>query len=301
MKAYFLWLAKLLTLLVLIFFVIPLLLIAAAAGGGKAFEEGLDDSAGKPNAVAVVEVNGGIESSKDTVKDLYKVVDNDKFKAVVLRVNSPGGAVAPSQEIYETVKALKERKPIVASMSTLAASGGLYSSLSASKIFAEPGTITGSIGVIMQLPNFRRIADLVGVEMVTIKSGELKDIGNSFREMTPAEREFLQSTINTAYGQFVQAVSESRGIDKNEVMKFADGRPILGSDAKNLHLIDEFGGVYEAARAALELAHVTLAKDEQPNLVYQKDRLGMLKKFIDSVTALPELFSERMELKYILQ
>jgi protease-4 len=186
-------------------------------------------------------------------------------------------------------------------MGSMAASGGLYSSLAASKIFCQPGTQTGSIGVIMQIPNFSTIADKVGFSMVTVKSGALKDAGNQFRPMTDDERKFLEGTARKVHVQFIQAVAEGRNIPEAKVREFADGRVILGTEAKELGLVDDFGDVYDAARAALELAHVPLKKDEVPNLVFTHKKKGFLSKLADASSSLPSLMGSELipSLQYI--
>ncbi|MBN8550869.1 MAG: signal peptide peptidase SppA [Deltaproteobacteria bacterium] len=297
MKQYFVWLAKLLTLVVIFFVVVPLLmggvLLATQKEMGSVSPEG-------DKLVAVIELNGIIESGKDIVEELHKQAADDKVKGIVLRINSPGGAVGPSQDIFSTVLKLKKKKPIVASMGSLAASGGLYSALGASKIYAQPGTLTGSIGVIMQLPNFTKIADKVGFEMVTVKSGKFKDVGNSFREMTPEDRAFLENTIARVQDEFVQAVATGRNLSVEKVRTFADGRVILGSQAKELKLIDEIGDVYDAARAVFDLRNEPLKSEEEPNIFYPMDKFGQFKRFFESISSIPQLFSRSMELRYMM-
>ncbi len=298
MKDYFLWLAKTLTLLVIFVVVLPLLMVATASITQESIKSSTTDS---KNSVAVIELNGSIESSKEIVSELYKQANNKKIKGIVLRINSPGGSVAPSQDIYTAVKKIKEKKPVVASMESVAASGGLYAALSASKIFCQPGTLTGSIGVIMQLPNIRKITELIGFEMITIKSGELKDVGNLFRDMTAQEKEFLQQKISHVYQDFVQAVVDGRGIARADVEKFADGRVILGSEAKELKLIDEYGDLDDAARAVFDILGKPLGKEESPDLFYPSDKFAQFRKLLDSVTSLPRLLERSIELKYSMQ
>jgi len=298
MKEYLLWLAKFLTVLLVFFFFIPLLLgavIVATQGGLESTD--LPDSG---PVVAVVELKGMIEGSKEVVSQLHKQVRSDRVKAIVLRIDSPGGAVAPSQDIYDTVKRLKERKPIVASMGNLAASGGLYAAMSASKVFAQGGTLTGSIGVIMQVPNFTHVAERVGVDVITIKSGKLKDVGNSFREMTEEERAFVTGRLETVHGQFISAVAEGRKLDRGVVQGFADGRLILGSEAKSLGLVDELGDVHAAARAALELAGAPLEDHEEPKLYYPAGKLDLVKEILENASSLTRFLSHSAELRYVM-
>lgn len=255
----------------------------------------------KENTVAVVELTGMIESSKEILEQLHIQANDDSVKGIVLKVDSPGGAVGPSQEIFEAVRRLKAQKPIVASMSAVAASGGLYAALGASKVLAQPGTITGSIGVIMQLPNLRKVTEKLGVDMVTIKSGELKDVGNTFREMTEGERAFLQSTLNDVHLQFTNAVAQARGLTQEQVQQFADGRIIMGSQAKELGLIDGYGDMYVAAREVFELLGEPLAEDQHPNLVFHTDKFSELRRIFQSARSTIGLLTENsVRLRYVM-
>ena len=290
MKEYLLWTAKFVTsmviFVVMICVALPLFfgMLLAGLGSQVAVEKELKEG-GK--TVAVVELGGMITSSKEVVEALYAQVENSKVKGIVLRIDSPGGAVGPSQEIYTAVKRLKEKKPIVASMGSVAASGGLYSALSATKVYAQPGTVTGSIGVIMQAPNFSEITKKYGVDMVTIKSGKFKDAGNSFRKMTEDERAYLQSTVNDIQDDFVQAVIEGRKLSAEKVKTFADGRIIVGRKAKELGLVDELGGVHDAAAAVFDILGEPLEEGEYPKLYYPEDKIEKLKKIFEAVLDLP--------------
>jgi protease-4 len=281
MKEYKIWLAKIVTIVVIALVVIPMIGGAASAVKGAMGPK-----------VAVIELAGVIEDAGDVLKALYEEARDKDTKAIVLRVDTPGGAVAPSEEIFSAVKKLKAEKPIVVSMGSLAASGGLYSSVSASKIFCQPGTQTGSIGVILQIPNFTTVADKVGVHMVTIKSGALKDAGNQFRPMTEEERKFLEDVASRVHKNFVQAVAEGRNLPIEKVKSFADGRVLLGSEAKELGLVDDFGDVYDAARAALALAKVELEPLEVPNLVYANRKKNLLERALESQSLIPTLIQE---------
>lgn len=285
MSEYKLWLAKILTLafVVLFFLMVPVLI------GGVSQVALLD---GPP--VAVVQLEGEIHDATDVLKALYKQAADKDTKAIVLRIDSPGGAVAPSEEIYNAVKRLKAEKPIVVSMGSVAASGGLYSAVSASKVFCQPGTQTGSIGVIMQIPNFTSIADKVGFSMVTVKSGAMKDAGNPFRSMTDQERAYLEETAHRVHTQFIRAVAEGRNINEAKVRSFADGRVILGVEAKELGLVDDFGDIYDAARAALALANVPVKDGQLPRLVYANKKPTILEKLLDPETSLKHVMSEKL-------
>jgi protease-4 len=282
MNEYKVWLAKLVTIALIIIFVVPLI-----GGVVSVLGKGIGGS-----PVAVVELHGMIEDATQVLGGLYKQAADKEIPAIVLRVDSPGGAVAPSEELYHAVKRLKAQKPIVVSMGSVAASGGLYASLAASKVFCQPGTQTGSIGVVMQVPNFTNIADKVGFTMITVKSGALKDVGNPFRPMSDSDREFLESTAQKVHSAFIQAVVEGRNLPEAKVRQFADGRVIIGTEAKELGLVDDFGDIYDAAREALKLAKVDLPAGEQPRLVYVNKKKGTLAKLLESASSLSEIATQ---------
>jgi protease-4 len=222
------------------------------------------------DAVAVVEIYGPIYISQATgfnfsssdadriVKRLHKISQRKDIKAVVLRINSPGGSVAAVQEICEEVALLrKNKKIVVASMGDVAASGGYYIASQADRIIASPGTLTGSIGVIFQVPNVQGLFTKVGLKMVTVKSGNFKDIGSMFRQMTPAERQVLQNLTDDAYAQFVDAIEKGRKFTHEKTLAIADGRVYSGAQAKELGLIDDFGNSEDAVAVAAQLAGIT--------------------------------------------
>jgi len=205
--------------------------------------------------VAVVEVEGMILDAEEVVHDLKAHRENPLVRAVVLRVNSPGGVVAPTQEIYQAIRRLRESgKPVVASLGAVAASGGYYIATAADEIYANPGTLTGSIGVIMQLANVESLMKKIGVEWVVVKAGAFKDMGNVGRPMTPEERRVLQALLDDVHGQFIAAVAEGRKLDRAEVVRFADGRVFTGTQAQSLKMIDKLGGFEDAIDAAGRLA-----------------------------------------------
>jgi len=287
MKEYFVWLLKVFTL-IFIFMIMPILVVSTLVvwGNSVARNPVIELNTNGKN-VAVVEMLGEISDTKEIVAELYKQANNDQVQGIVLRIDSPGGAVAPSQDVYNTVKKLKKLKPIVVSMGSMAASGGLYSALSASKIVCQPGTLTGSIGVIMQLPNVKNIAEKVGFQMITITSGQYKDIGNVFRDMTEEEKEFLHNIIGDIRESFVNAVVEGRNLKREDVEKFADGRVLTGTQALHLGLVDKFGDIYDAAREVYELKGKPLKAGEYPNLKYSEDNMKKLRKFFESFIELP--------------
>ncbi|MCB0330330.1 MAG: signal peptide peptidase SppA [Bdellovibrionales bacterium] len=299
MKAYFAWLAKFITVLVVLVIFVPLLIGSVIGASSMMFAGHLPASEPK---VAVVQISGVILESKDILEQLYTHVKDEEVIGIVLDINSPGGAVGPSQAIYSTVQKLSAQKPIVAAMGSVAASGGLYAALGAKKIYAQPGTLTGSIGVILQLPNFSKITEEYGFQMITIKSGELKDVGNSFRPMTEADRDFLQASVNKVRDGFVKAVVDGRGMESSLVESIADGRIILGSEAVEYGLADGFGTVYDAARTVYELAGKSLEEDEVPNLFYEDDQFSKFREFFGadvfgrSIRQFLQLLSSPMQL-----
>ncbi len=220
------------------------------------------------NKIAVVNILGPIRASMKSsdpfsrdsekiVKRLKKLNENSSVKAVVLRINSPGGTVAAVQEIYsELLKMKKNGKFIVASFSDVAASGGYYIACAADKIIAQPGTLTGSIGVILEIGNFSELMKKIGVKIETVKSGIHKDIGNFAREMTIGERKILQDLINDAYEQFLSAVVTGRKLDEAKARTLADGRIFTGTQAKSEGLVDTLGGLDDAIEEAKKLAGI---------------------------------------------
>ncbi len=216
-----------------------------------------DGSFGTGNVVGVVEVKGIILDSQETIRQLRECDKNDRVKAVVLRIDSPGGVVGPSQEIHEEVKKLAARKKVVVSMGSLAASGGYYIAVPATLIYANPGTITGSIGVILKLSNLQELLDKVGVKSITIKTGKFKDIGSATRPMTEEDRALLQGVIESSYGQFVRAVAQGRKLPEVQVRQLADGRIFTGEQALALKLVDKLGNLPDALAEAGRLGGIT--------------------------------------------
>lgn len=205
--------------------------------------------------VGIVELKGIILESQRTVRQLKRMQESDAIKAVVLRIDSPGGGVAASQEIYDAVRKLRESgKPVVVSMGSVAASGGYYVACGADTILANPGTTTGSIGVIMEIPNVRGLLSKLGIKYNVIKSGKFKDTGSPFREMRPEERKYLQQFIDDAFQQFVSVVAENRNLPKEKVLAIADGRVFTGKQALKLGLIDALGNYQDAVELAWKMA-----------------------------------------------
>jgi len=205
--------------------------------------------------VAIVELEGVIIEVDDVVQELKALRENPSVRAVVMRINSPGGVVGPTQEVHDAILRLRQAgKPVVASLGAVAASGGYYIAVAADRIYANPGTLTGSIGVIMQLANFEQLMKKVGVDYVVVKAGQFKDIGNVGRAMTPDERRVLQGLLDDVHSQFIAAVAAGRKLDREDVVRFADGRVFSGAQAKDLKMVDALGGLEDAVLAAGKLA-----------------------------------------------
>jgi len=209
------------------------------------------------NRVALVEVEGLIIDADRTVREIGDYGEDASIRAIVVRIQSPGGVVGPTQEIYDAILRVRKRgKPVVASMGSVAASGGYYLAAAATRIVANPGTLTGSIGVIMQLAEIEGLLRKVGVRYEVIKAGRFKDSASFARPMTPEERAVLQAVLDDMHDQFVTAIAEGRGLAKDRVLAMADGRVYSGRMAKDLRLVDALGGLDEAVRLAGELGGV---------------------------------------------
>ena len=223
--------------------------------------------------VAIVEIKDVITSSEDIVRQLKKYQKNKNVKSIVVRVNSPGGSVAPSQEIYKMIKNIHNSgKPIVVSMADLAASGGYYISIGATKIFANPGTLTGSIGVIAQFPDYMGLMEKVGLNMTTYKSGNLKDAGSPYRKSSEADQKYFQALVDNAYSQFVNAVAFERKMEMGEVKEFADGRVFTGMQAYDFGLVDTLGGLEDAINYAAILGGI----EGEPKIVRERKKQTLM-------------------------
>jgi protease-4 len=229
--------------------------------------------------VGVVSVNGIIHDSMEITEQLGDFGRDDSIVAVVLRIDSPGGGVAASQEIYDAVIELKKKKKVVASMGSVAASGGLLIACAADKIVANAGTITGSISAIMQFANIEELLKKIGLKSSVVKSGKYKDIGSPLRDMTPEEREIIQDLIDDIYNQFVDVIVRDRNIPREQVVAIADGRVFTGRQAKEYGLVDYLGDMGSAAKLASQLA----GKDGKYDLVYpHKKRASILDYVFES-------------------
>ncbi len=212
------------------------------------------DSPGKK--VGVIKISGPIIASEQINSKLEKFKNRNDISAIVLRIDSPGGLVAPTQEIFEKVKSVREVKPVVSSMGTVAASGGYYIALGSDSLIANPGTIVGSIGVIMNYPIATELLDKVGIKFETVKSGGLKDVGSYSREVTEADRRHLNEMVTNMHNQFIAAVEENRDIDRSELIKLADGRVFTGLQSKDLGLVDMLGTFDDAINIAGALGNI---------------------------------------------
>lgn len=230
-------------------------------------------------AVGVVEIEGAIVDARDTIEYIRRFRKDEDIKAIVVRINSPGGAVGPSQEIYREIRKTIETKKVVASMGAVAASGGYYVACATDGIVANPGTITGSIGVIMGYTNFRQLLDKIGMVPVVIKSGPYKDTGSPTREMLDDEREILQAITSNIHEQFVTAIAEGRRMDRVQVEHVADGRIFTGEDAKARGLVDRLGNFEDALEWAGKLGGI----DGEVVPVYARDeKLSLLRYLMSS-------------------
>jgi protease-4 len=240
--------------------------------------------------VAVVELRDVITVSDDVVRQFKKYRDNRSVRAIVFRVESPGGGVAASQEIFEEVKKTRDSgKPVVVSMGSVAASGGYYVSLGATRIVANPGTLTGSIGVIMQFMHVGDLMKKIGVDETTIKTGKFKDSGSPFRRMRVDERQYFDGLIADVYDQFVDAVAEERDLTRPFVTRYADGRVFTGRQAYDLGFVDTLGTYEDAVAIAGELGKIS----GKPHVVKEVRRTPFLERILgDAATELRELRSQ---------
>ncbi|MEW6245741.1 MAG: signal peptide peptidase SppA [Nitrospirota bacterium] len=250
--------------------------------------------------IALIRVEGVILDAQPTVGELKKFGDSPSVKAIVLRIDSPGGGVVPSQEIYDAVKRVrnKSNKAVVASMGTVAASGGYYIASATDRIMANPGTLTGSIGVIMEMANLEGLLKKIGVEGVVVKSGRFKDIGSPLRKMSDEDRQLLQAVMDDVHQQFIQAVAEGRSLDIAEVQPLADGRIFTGRQAKEAKLVDELGDLDDAIRLAADLAGI----EGEPRVVEPRRRFS-IRELLESrlFGALPKIdWQTGVSLKYLM-
>ncbi len=236
------------------------------------------DGAQKGEKVGIIEVKGVILDSKNIIDQLKTFRENDSIKAVVVRVESPGGAVGPSQEIYTEIRRTIAVKPVIASMGAIAASGGYYVSAATDGIMANPGTITGSIGVIMEFANFSEMFEKIGIYSEIVKSGEYKDIGSPFKDLSGDEEKLLQRFVDSVHDQFVSDVAAGREMSLEEVHELADGMIFSGEYAQNAGLVDRLGNFNDAVDWAGEKAGI---EDDIVRVYPPREKLSYLRKILE--------------------
>jgi protease IV len=244
---------------------------------------------GFTDKVGIVELTGIISDSKKILSQIKDFRENDSIKAIVLRIDSPGGAVGPSQEIYREIQKTKKTKKIIASMGAIAASGGYYVAAATDGIIANPGTITGSIGVILGYTNFEALFEKIGLYPVVIKSGEYKDIGSPVRQMTEGEKALLQKFSDTVHHQFIKDVANGRQMQIADIQELADGRIFSGETAKTLGLVDRLGNLEDAIEWAGRLGGI---KGKISSVYPPEEKLPFMKYLLDmSATEIREIIN----------
>ncbi len=224
---------------------------------------------GSGDKIAVVELRGMITSAEDIVRQFKKYRENQSIKAVLLRIDSPGGSAVASQEMYEEVKKTRDSgKPVVVSMGSLAASGGYYVACGSSRLVANPGTLTGSIGVISEFLQLHEVLDKIGIDVKTIKSGKMKDAGSQTRKMTVEDQKYFQSLLDDVHDQFIEVVETERKLNHEDALALADGRVFTGKQALQYGLVDTLGTFEDAIIIAAELAGI----DGEPAIVRERER-----------------------------
>lgn len=256
---------------------------------------------GSGEKIALIELNDVIMSSESMVEEIKKFREDKSIKAIVLRINSPGGGVAASQEIYEEVKKTRDKgKIIVVSMGSIAASGGYYIACGSSLIVANPGTLTGSIGVIAQFYTIKDLADKLGIKQQVIKSGELKDAGNPFRDMNDKDKEYFQDVVDNSFGQFLDVVAKERKMNIDTLKKYANGRVFTGLQAKEIGLIDSLGTLEDAIRITAKMAGI----EDEPRIVKLRKRTSLFQFFLENefeeIKDIKQKFFEEPILQYKL-
>ncbi|HEU5091069.1 MAG TPA: signal peptide peptidase SppA, partial [Nitrospira sp.] len=250
--------------------------------------------------IALIRVEGVILDSQTTIGELKRFSENPSVKAIVIRIDSPGGGVVPSQEIHDAVKRIrsKNNKAVIASMGSVAASGGYYIAAATDRIVANPGTLTGSIGVIMETANVEGLLQKIGVEGVVIKSGKYKDVGSPLRKMSADERGLLQAVMDDVHKQFIEAVAEGRSLELRAAQALADGRIFTGRQAKEAKLVDELGDLEDAIQLAAEVVGI----EGEPKVIEPRRRFS-LREILDSRLSmmLPKLdMQPGVSLKYLM-
>jgi protease-4 len=250
--------------------------------------------------IALIRVEGVIVDSQATVGELKRFSENPSVKAIVLRIDTPGGGVVPSQEIYDAIKRVRNKynKAVIASMGSVAASGGYYIAAATDRIMANPGTLTGSIGVIMETANVEGLLQKIGVEGIVIKSGKYKDVGSPLRKMSAEERGLLQAVMDDVHKQCIEAVAEGRSMELRAAQVLADGRIFTGRQAKEAKLVDELGDLEDAIQLAAEVVGI----EGEPKVVEPRRRFS-IRELLDSKLSMifPKLdVQPGVSLKYLM-
>ena len=248
--------------------------------------------------IAIVEIKGVITQSSGIIEEIRQYEEDEGVKAIILRIDSPGGGVGPSQEIHREILKVKSKKKVVTSMGSVAASGGYYIACASDLIVANPGTITGSIGVLMEFTNIEELFKKIGIKGVVLKSGEHKDIGSPFREMTPEEKKIIQGVIDNVHQQFIMAVAQGRNLDRAKVVEIADGRILTGEQAKELGLVDRMGNLQDAIDIVAKMVGI----EGKPSILYPKRRFSLWELLVKETasTILETLNEKGFELNYRL-
>ena len=277
-------------LALLVFFFSILFLIGQMVGKPNRFSFG--------DKIAIVEIRGVILQSSKIIEEIHQHQEDEGVKAIILRIDSPGGGVGPSQEIHREILKVKSKKKVVASMGSVAASGGYYIACASDLIVANPGTLTGSIGVLMEFTNIEELFKKIGIKGVVLKSGEHKDIGSPLREMSPEEKKIMQSVIDNVHQQFIQAVSEGRKMDRAKVTQIADGRILTGEQAKQIGLIDRIGNLQDT----IDLAAKMVGIEGKPNIIYPTRKFSIWELLVrGTVSMILEVLDEKgFQLSYRL-
>jgi protease-4 len=275
---------------ILLFLFSILFIIGKLMGGRGQFAFG--------DRIAVVEIKGVIADSTSIIEEIHQYLEDTGVKAIVLRIDSPGGGVGPSQEIYQEVKRARKKKKVIASMGSVAASGGYYVACASDLIVANPGTITGSIGVVMEFTNLEELLKKIGIRGVVLKAGEHKDIGSPLREMTPQDKKIIQEVIDNVHQQFIQAVAESRKMERDKVMGVADGRIFTGEQAQKLGLVDRMGNLQDAIEIAAQMGGIV----GKPSVIYPRRKFSLWDLLLQDLAAalLKTLQEKGFELSYRL-
>ena len=230
--------------------------------------------------VGIIEVNGIIADAKNVIQNLKHFREDNSIKAIVIRIDSPGGAVGPSQEIFREIRKTSDKKKVIASMGAIAASGGYYVAAGTDGIVANPGTITGSIGVIMGFTNYQELLQKIGLVPIVVKSGEFKDIGSPVREMTAKEKTILEDFAKKIHRQFIMDIVEGRKMDQDKVESLADGRIFTGEESKDLGLVDRLGNLEDAIEWAGRLGGIK----GKISAVYAREKKFSLLKYLSELS-----------------